>query len=345
MRILITGVSGFVGGALGRHLRETHGFEVVGVSRGQPRPGACDVFRSIDLSTPRSLEAARFDADQLGLPRLGRGALRTGPLDAIVHAAGHVTPWARPDDYERHTVQATANVIALALQARVPQLVYISSSSVFYRDGDQLGITESTTLPATPINAYASAKRRAEDLVRASAAASGMTATILRPRAVFGAGDTVLFPRLLRAAKVRMLPRFTRTDGSRAIGDLVSIDNLVRYIDVALERRIAGDFNLTDGRPVDIYEFLATVLGRFGLPPTRWTLPANVAMRLAAGLELASAKLAGWREPPITRFGVGVLSQSKTFDIAKARAALGPPQVDTEAAVDRFVQWQKAGAA
>jgi nucleoside-diphosphate-sugar epimerase len=317
LKVLVTGVSGFVGGVLGRYLRLRHGHRVTGLSRRPARPEAVDAFVRHDLTQP--------------LPQ------SLGSFDAVVHAAALTSPWARPAEFRRHNVEATGNVIDFVRATGTPHLVFVSSSSVFYRDGDQLGITETTPLPARPINTYAASKRAAESLVRAAA----LDAAILRPRAVFGAGDTVLFPRILRAARLGMLPRFTRPDGSRAIGDLISIDNLVAFVARVLDRRACGDYNLTDGRPVDIYDFLAQLLARLDLPAPRRTMPARLAMRLAGALESASKHLAGWREPPLTRFGVAMFSQSKTFDIAKAVATLGAPRVPTEVAVERFVRWQK----
>lgn len=316
MRVLVTGVSGFVGGALGRHLRVSLGASVAGVSRRPPRPEAADEFTALDLAQPLP--------DDLGT------------FDTVVHAAALASPWARPGDYQRHNVQATANVLDFARRTGVPHFVFISSSSVYYADGDQFGITEATPFPAQPINAYAASKREGERLVRES----GLSAAILRPRAVFGAGDTVLFPRILRAARAGVLPRFSRTDGNRAIGDLISIDNLVHFIGRAVETRATGDFNLTDGCPVEIYAFLGSVLKQLDLPAPRRVVPAHVAMRIAGVFEGASKHLFGWREPPLTRFGVAVFSQSKTFDITKAKAAFGAPPVTTETAVRRFVEWQ-----
>jgi len=46
-------------------------------------------------------------------------------------------------------------------------------------------------------------------------------------------------------------------------------------------------------------------------------------------------------EPPITRFGVGVLAWSKTFDVSRALAAFGPPSVSLAEGVDQFVAWQR----
>jgi nucleoside-diphosphate-sugar epimerase len=317
LRILLTGASGFVGGAVGRHLRETQGHHVVSISRSAPRPASSDAFRSWDLGEALPDDLGRFDV--------------------VIHAAALASPFAHPSAYERNNVRATANVLSFAQRAGARHFIFISSSSVYYADGDQLGITEATPFPPQPINLYAASKRAAEALVRQS----DIAYAILRPRAVFGVGDTVLFPRILRAARARVLPRFTRADGQRAIGDLVSIDNLVHYTGRAVALGVAGDFNLTDGCPVDIYDFLDEALLRLSLPRPKAALPAGLAMTLAAFLERASKHLGGWHEPPITRFGVAMFSQSKTFDTAKAIAALGAPPVATGAALERFVAWQK----
>jgi hypothetical protein len=102
-----------------------------------------------------------------------------------------------------------------------------------------------------------------------------------------------------------------------------------------------GDYNLTDGKPVDVYDFLDDVLTRLGLPVPRVSVPVGVALCVAGVLEGASKYLFGWREPPLTRFGVTVFAQSKTFDIGKAIAAFGAPPVPINRAVERFVAWQK----
>jgi len=320
MHVLVTGVSGFVGSAIGRFLRIEHGMQVTGISRTPPREAATDSFLAHDLS--RQLP-----------PGLG-------PFDAIVHAAALASPFARRDAYEAANVTATRNIVDLAAASPATHLVFISSSSVFYRPGDQFGITEVTPFAAPAINSYAASKQQAEAIVRSAPGPF----TILRPRAVFGTGDTVLLPRILRAARLGLLPSFSRSDGLKAEGDVVSIDNLVRTIAEVLSRKVTGDFNLTDGKPVVIDRFVADVLARLGLPAPRFSVPARLASAVGGALEWTSAHLLGWREPPLTRYGVAVFSQSKTFDIAKAVHAFGPPSVTTEEALERFVAWYRAGA-
>jgi nucleoside-diphosphate-sugar epimerase len=317
--VLVTGVSGFVGGALGAYLRDL-GFHVTGVSRKPPRPGSCDIHHAHDLAQPIPADAWPVEPD------------------AIIHCAALSSPWAHPDAYTANNVTATANVIAAAAQCRAERLVFISSSSVYYAAGqDQFDITEDTPFPAEPINLYAATKRQAETLVQNAP----LPWTILRPRAVFGPGDTVLFPRILRAARRGLLIRIRRPDGQSPRGDLISIANLCHYIERALATGATGVYNLTNNEPVDLDPFLEHILRELQIHERRRVISLGFA-RFAAGLlETASRHLGNYAEPPLTRFGVDVLTFSKTFDVSRMLAAFGPPPESMDAAVERFLAWQR----
>ncbi|MEL6588140.1 MAG: NAD(P)-dependent oxidoreductase [Pseudomonadota bacterium] len=314
MEILVTGTSGFVGGAVGMYLRG-RGHRVTGVSRSAPRTGAVDVAIPHDLTQPMG-----------DLP----------PFDAVVHAAALSSPWGRPGAYEAANVDGTRHARQVAARTGAP-FVLISSSSVLYAAGDQEGLLEETHPTTPPVNDYARTKRAAE----AFTMAYGGPWTILRPRAVFGVGDTVLFPRIARAAKLRLLPRFKRNIPAR--GDLVSIDNLVRQTTRAVEVGARGIFHLIDPAPVSIERFVDDALARVGLPGPVLRVGAPPARRVAGALEALSRRT-GWWEPPLTRFGVDVFATTKTFDNRNARDALGAPDIPTEVALDRFAAWWMAGA-
>jgi 2-alkyl-3-oxoalkanoate reductase len=216
------------------------------------------------------------------------------------------------------------------------KLVYISSSSVYYKNEHQFGITEQTPLPEKSINFYAATKRKAEELVKEY---SGRW-LILRPRAVFGPEDTVLFPRILRAAKAGRLPLLKSKDGP-VLGDLIYIETLCDYIAKAsLSPTITGEFNLTNNQPVVMLEFLLDIFKQLGLPEPKRTVPVERAMMFARVLEGIYTFLPG-REPPITRFGVSVFAYSKTFDISKTLKTLSEPKVSLEEGKQRFIAWVK----
>jgi nucleoside-diphosphate-sugar epimerase len=318
--VLVTGSSGFVGGALGRWLRRA-GWRVTGLSRSPPRPEACDAFVAHDLAaSPPVVE---------------------GALDAIVHCAAMVAPWGRPADYEAANIAGLGNVLRLAAEKRPSRFVFLSSSSVHYAYEDQLGLTEDSPWPITPANAYAETKRRGEAMVKAS----GLPYAIVRPRAVFGPGDTVVFPRILRAARRGVLPILVRRDKVTPVTDLLYIDNLCWWIEQALVRGAGGVYLLTNGEPIETPKLLAEVLAGLDLPPARLKVPVDVAMAAAGAMELASRTVLNWREPLVTRFGILSLAYSKTFDISKARRDLGRPPVPLAAGLERFMAWQASGAA
>lgn len=310
-RILITGVSGFLGGTLGRHLR-AQGHHITGLSRTTPRPGSTDTFHPCDLT---------------------RDSIPNQSYDAIIHCAALASPWAPRAHFERSNVEATRRL----LQIPTGHFLFISSSSVHYTWGDQFNIRESDPLPAQPINEYARTKREAEQLVHQSRTKH----TILRPRAIFGPEDTVLFPRILRAAKSGALPRITREDNKPTLADLIYIDNLTHYIHRALEQQSEGAYNLTNAEPVDTFHFLQQIFKDLNCPPIKKQLASRWAFRLAKLLESTSALTRNHWEPPLTRFGVEVMVHSKTFDVSKAIATFGPPPIKIEDARQRFVAWQR----
>jgi 2-alkyl-3-oxoalkanoate reductase len=318
MRILVTGSNGFVGGALSRVLR-ARGHYVVGLGRAPSPFSSVDEYLCHDLARP--------------MPEAPR-------VDAVVHAAALSSPWARPESFVDANVSGTRSVVDFCRTQAVGRLIYVSSSSVYYRYADQIGITEKTRIPAADeqINAYSRTKREGEEIVQRF----GGSWCILRPRAVFGPGDTTLFPRLLRAAKMDRLPILRRPDGKKTVGDLIYIDTLTDYIVRALESDVVGDINLTNNEPVEIQSFLAEVLGRLGYPHPHRQIPVRAAMALARLAEGWSALFQDYKEPPITRFGVAVFAYSKTFDVSKCLRLLGTPSIGLEDGMRRFVDWWRS---
>jgi 2-alkyl-3-oxoalkanoate reductase len=308
LRVLVTGSSGFIGGHLFRRLRDD-GHDVTGIGR-------------------RALEQPGYVAHDLTMPLdLDR------TFDVVIHGAARSSPWGSRTEFERQNVDATNHVLDHCRAHGHPRVVFVSSSSVFYRPGPQLGITEETPLPKHAVNHYAATKQEAERLVRNYEGPS----VIVRPRAVFGPGDTVLLPRVLEAARKGKLPILVGKHGP-AIGDLIYIDNLVDAIVAAAVRAdVRGDINLTNNEPVVLQEFLAQLFSRLDIALPRKRVPVAVAMAAAAVLEATHALFLPHREPAITRFGIHVFAFSKTFDVSKMLSLFGPPRISLAEGLTRTV--------
>ncbi len=318
--ILITGASGFIGRELVKRFEQA-GWITYGIGRRpQPQPTYC----SWDLSKPFSAELQE----------------RYKHVDVILHAAARSSPWGSRREFLSSNVQATQNMVTFAEQSRIPRILFISSSSVFYRSQDQIGITEQTPHAIPAVNLYAESKQLAEKVIEQF----NGSWCILRPRAVYGAGDTVLFPRILAAAKAGRLPLLIRR-GTPVIADLLSVSNLVHCCyHAACNDSITGDFNLTDNHPIEVIPFLLEIFQRLNIAAPTRSLSVDKAYRFAWILEKIYQYCMPNREPPITRFGVHVFAYSKTFDVRKMLQTFGPPPQSVPQAVDEFIDWVQSAS-
>jgi 2-alkyl-3-oxoalkanoate reductase len=311
MKMLVTGASGFVGGAVMRRAREL-GWEVRGIGRrALAEPG----YRSVDLSKP-------FDLD-----------FRP---DVVIHAAARSSPWGSRRDFDTQNVAATRRILDYCATHGRPHFIYISTAAVLYRNEHQLAMNEQTPVPIEPINEYARTKHQGELLVRGYAG----DWCILRPRAVFGPGDTVVFPRILRALRQGRLPLIE--SDRPVIGDLIYIDTLVDYILRAAEKRTVGLYHLTNAEPVEIHAFLGKICSALGLRPPSHKMSAKRIMCIARAIEVIHRAIPFLGEPPLTVFGVSVFAYSKTFDVSRTVRDLGPPSVSLNEGLARFIAWQVA---
>lgn len=317
--LLVTGASGFVGSSFMRRFANRSDLTLHGIGRRSQVDLPPSVqYHALDLTKP-------FE-------------LAINP-DVVIHAAARATPWGTRAEFEQQNVIATQNVIEFCRQHGYPRLIYISSSSVFYQNRHQTNLHEDSPIGPEFVNLYAETKYAGELLVRQYQGEK----TILRPRAVFGPGDTVLFPRILRAARAGKLPLFESDNPAK--GDLIYIDTLCDYIlRACLKPELAPAYNLTNAEPVAITEFLLEILKALDLPAPKRRIHVNTAWMLAGMIEQLYRILRLPGEPPVTRFGVGVFAYSKTFNPCLTIDDLGLPSVSVAEGVKRFIDWQRQQA-
>ena len=302
--ILVTGASGFIGSHVARALAaDGHRVRATGRNRAALATLAADI------------ETVPADLAGDDLQPLLAG------VDAVVHAAARSSPWGRAGDFQRDNVLATERLLAASIQAGVGRLVHFSSPSIYFRFADQYRVGEAFQPPSRWITDYAHSKWEGECRVRA--AAPRLPSVVLRPRAVFGPGDTAIFPRLLAVAAGG---RFPLVHGGRAVIDITHVDNVVAATRAALAPTAPGDgraYNISNGEPTAVAELLATTFALCGLDVRLRSVPRQLALA-AAGLAETVARLRpGQPEPRLTRYGVGVIGWSQTLDISRARDQLG----------------------
>jgi nucleoside-diphosphate-sugar epimerase len=307
----VTGGSGFIGGALiGRLRRED--WNVRALARSDAA-----VARVEELGA----EPVRGDLED-------RRALEEGAAGSEVafHCAAKVEDWGEPEDFERLNVFGTQNALDACIAAGVRRFVHTGTEAALSAGQALVNVNEDAPLrPDSPI-LYAASKARAEQRVRA-ANGDGIETVVVRPRFVWGRGDTTLLPELVKLVNAG---RFRWIGGGGHLMDTTNIDNTVEGLWLAATRAPAGGvYFVTDGEPVVFREFVTSWLATQGVAPPAKTVPSAVAEAGAAVSEKAWRLLRRPGPPPLTRLAVWVSSKECTLDITRARRELGYEPVVT----------------
>jgi nucleoside-diphosphate-sugar epimerase len=246
--------------------------------------------------------------------------------DVCFHAAAKVEDWGDPAEFERLNVGGTANVIAASRAAGVRRLVHVGTEAALTAGQALVGVNEEAPLrPDSPF-LYSSSKARAEQLVR-DANGDGLETVVVRPRFVWGRGDTTLLPAIVDMVRSG---RFRWIGGGRHLTDTTHVDNTVEGLWLGATKAPAGGvYFVTDGEPVVFRDFLERMLATQGVRVPDKSVPAGVATAAAVTAERAWRLLRRPGPPPLTRFAVWVSSKECTLDDSRARIELGYEPVRT----------------
>jgi GDP-4-dehydro-6-deoxy-D-mannose reductase len=249
MHILITGVGGFVGSRLARHL----------LDRGDRVSGTY-----VDVR-PDLPGADLFEADLLDRPALERAVRQANP-DAVVNLAGlsHIGEswdWQRMADYFWVNVAGTENVLVAAGGRPV---VIASSADVYGQvpEGEQPIPETRRVAPQTP---YALTKAAAERIALAHGA------VITRSFNLVGPGQAPKFALAAWATQLGAIRRGERP-AVLEVGDLSTWRDFVHVDDGAEAYRLlaekgerGGIYNLSSGRAVQMRDALGRLLALSGV--------------------------------------------------------------------------------
>lgn len=323
LKFVVTGGGGFVGKALCKRL-VSMGHQVHSLSR-----------KLYAEHQSMGVQAHACDLAQINpktLANLFSGA------QAVFHVAAKIDMWGSYDDFYRANVLATQNVIDACKLAEVKKLIFTSSPSVIACPKDLCGVDESFPYPERFEAFYPLTKAEAEKLVLA-ANSSELKTIALRPKLIFGPGDTNLIPHVVAKAKSGKLKRIG--DGLN-LTDLTFIDDCVEAHILAwqaLDKNPAAcgkTYFISQGEPVKLWEWIDQVLMRSGMRPLKSAVPEKIARLVAFLAESICKYVLPGKEPFLSRFLISEMCRDHYFNIAAAKRELGyAPRYTVAQALER----------
>ncbi len=310
MKILVTGVAGFIGmhtaaGLLAR------GDEVVGLDNlneyydpqlkrdrlAQLEPHGRFRFVRQDISDQASL-AALFAAE--GFERVVHLAGQAGVRHSILN----------PHAYAQSNLVGFLNVLEGCRRNDVGHLVYASSSSV-YGNGTRMPLSESDPVDR-PVSLYAATKKANELMAHSYSHLYGLATTGLRFFTVYGPwGRPDMAPYLFTDAIARGLPIDVFNDGKLRRG-FTYIDDVVRALVACVDRAPQVDdepepsggaapdatrvpyriFNIGSSEAVELERFIAAIESALGQTARKKLLPMQPGDVIETSA--ATARLQAW---------------------------------------------------
>lgn len=306
MKILITGATGGLGLALvEKLLGDNH--EIIACGRDEKRGAIL-----------KNLGATFIPID---LVKINDFAPLLFGVEIIVHAAALSSPWGRREDFAAINFEATRKLFEAAKSSNIKSFIFISTPSIYCGPFARLSIDENTIIYEKHLNHYAITKLMAENYISKNSA--GISAIILRPRAIIGPYDNVLLPRFLRLIRRGRFPFF---NGGEAQIELTDVRDVATAIDLCIKnyRKLDGEtFNISGGKSMTIKELVAMLSDAMKEKVRYSNIAFNSASILIKLLEYIFEKLPNRPEPILTYYGLCALSFSQTFNLSKAQNILG----------------------
>jgi nucleoside-diphosphate-sugar epimerase len=299
-KVLITGINGFVGKALGVEL-VANGFNVNGAVRS---------LASIDFPDGISQFAVKDIDSTTNWQKVLEG------VDVVIHLAARVhmmndAASSALEECRRVNVEGTLNLAHQAEQAGVRRFIFISSIKV-NGEGTRLGQAYTEADRPAPVDPYGISKREAEDLLRQLASERSMEVVIIRPPLVYGPGVKANFQSMMHWLDKPIPLPLGALHNQRS---LVALNNLIDLIITCIHHPAAANqtFLVSDGEDVSTTQLLQRMAKALG--KKAWLVPVPervlmlgaslfgkqaIAQRLCGSLQVGIAKasnLLGWAPP------------------------------------------------
>jgi dihydroflavonol-4-reductase len=320
MKVLVTGATGFVGGAVARALVNS-GIDV----RVLARAGA-------DLQNLQGLTVERVEGDLRDQASLRKSLIGCRQL---YHVAAHYALWAKdPAIFYDVNVTGTKNLLEAAREVGTERIVYCSTiGAIGLPPGGGLGTEETPVSLEQMAGHYKRSKYLAEQEVLKLAKA-GLPVVIVNPSAPVGAGDVKPTPTgqvIVDFMKGRM-PAYIETGMN-----IVDVDDVAAGHLLAMQKGRIGQRYILGNKNLMLREVFEILSRLTGVKAPTIKLPRLAIIPLAY-LNQWIANLTG-QPPRIPLEGVKMAKYKMHYDCSKAIMELGIPHTPPEVALEKAVRW------
>jgi predicted dehydrogenase/nucleoside-diphosphate-sugar epimerase len=324
--ILVTGATGFVGGAFVHRL----------LTRGTtPRALARPSMHVQDLKQ-LGLDVVVGDiADKAAVEAAVRGT------EAVVHCAARMGTQGTWEEFYRDSIEGTENVLRAAHDAGVKRVIYVSSLGVYGTPDNGDCINDATPYDPRPDKRgnYSRAKVEAEKFVLQFANETGLPVTVFRPGFIYGRGRPL--PTAPLAFPSPLSTSFIVIGSSKTLLGLNYIENLLDAFELALDRPesagrqyiIVDDEQLTSG---EYHRVRGEIDGTHASFFPGWPF------RLASpGIEILAKRSNGGKLTTFTSYALARALKSVRYDTHAVREELGwRPKIGLEQALRQILERQ-----
>ena len=302
-KILVTGATGFLGKYLIEELLNND-YEVIAQGRKE------NVLANIKKKY--NIETVKCSLDEIENREL--------KVDYVIHAAALSTVWGKWEDFYNSNVEGTEKVINFCKKNNVKRLVHVSSPSIYSAKCDKLNIKEEDFDKNNKLNYYIKSKILAEKLIN-NIEDDKLERVIIRPRGLFGIGDTSIIPRLIKVNRKIGIPLFN--DGKNMV-DITCVENVAFALRLAIESKnaVGNTYNITNGEPREFKNILEELFEQINEPAKYLKINLNLMYGISSIIEFIYKVFHIYKEPMITKYNICTLGYSQTLNIEKAKKDL-----------------------
>jgi dihydroflavonol-4-reductase len=321
MNVLVTGVTGFTGGHLARHLSAAGNHVRVLVRRADQ--GVAFAEQGFDVSV----------GDLTDAKSLGRAV---ADVDIVFNIAALYREAGLPaETYRAVNAEAVGTLLRVASEAGVRRVVHCSTVGVH---GDIARPPANEDAPLQPGDVYQETKLLGEQIGREVANHLGIELVIARPTGIYGPGDRRLFKLFGQLAR----GRFVMLGTGKNYYHVTYVDDLCQgFWLCGTVPAAAGRTYILGGAEVPTLAELVRLTSEIAATRgPRLRLPIAPVWLAGAVCELACAPFG--ISPPIYRRRVDFFRKSRAFDISRARRELGfAPAVGLREGIGRTLGWYR----